>query len=145
MTLLKFDPVRNFEKLARRMNEIAGDIEKGVDLEFGGFSPRIDIVENEKNVLLFAEMPGISKEEVKVSINQDNILIVKGGKKRPDSMENMSFIRSERNFGEFSRSFMMPESVDRDSIKAKFDNGLLSISLDKKEPEKPKEYTVEIS
>lgn len=145
MTLLRFDPAREFERLQKKMGEFTEDMEKGINFEFGGFSPRIDISEDENSVFIHAEMPGMAKEDVKVSVNEENLLTIKGNKKKPDGVDEQEFIRSERIFGEFSRSFVMPENVDRDSIMAKFENGLLAITFSKKEPEKPKEIHVEIS
>lgn len=72
----------------------------------------------------------------------------KGTKKREsnsDDTNSKSFIRVERSFGEFQRSFMLPENVNKDSINAKFENGVLDIVLDKAEPEKPKEIEVTIN
>lgn len=148
MAIVKFDPFRGFETLARRMNSLMQDFEKGFNFDFGGFSPKIDISEDEKHIYLQAEVPGISKEDVKVTITDDNVLTIKGEKKREqkteDNKEGYSYIRIERSFGEFCRSFMLPENVKKDSINAKFENGVLNITLEKIEPEKPKEIEVKI-
>ena len=148
MALVKFDPMRNFESLVRRVNSLSHDFEKGFNLEFGNFSPRIDISEDEKGIFIQAEIPGLTKDDVKVTINDDNVLMIKGEKKRiqksEDEKDNVSFIRLERSFGEFCRSFMLNDNIKKDSIKAKFDNGVLSLSLEKIEPEPPKEIPISI-
>lgn len=144
MSVFRFDPSRGFESIARRMSNLAGEFEKGVSFEFGGFSPRIDISEDENKLYVNAELPGIEKEDVKLSVNEDNLLLISGNKKNDEDREKRSFIRVERNFGEFSRSLVLPENINRESIAAKFENGILYITLDKIEPEKPKEIKIEI-
>ncbi len=144
MTMLKFEPFRGFESLTKRMNEFVGDIEKGVRFEIGDFAPRVDISEDEKNIYLHAELPGIAKEDVKVSVNEDRLLTLKGEKKRNDKVENKNFVRVERNYGSFVRTFVLPENVNFEAIEAKFDNGVLEVSLPKIDPVKPKDFSVEI-
>jgi len=82
MAIVKFDPFRGFETLARRMNSLMQDFDKGFNFDFGGFSPKIDISEDEKHFYLQAEVPGISKDDIKVTITEDNVLTIKGEKKR---------------------------------------------------------------
>jgi len=148
MSMLRFDPYRGFENLQKKLSEIASEVEKGVSVEFGGFAPRVDISESNNTLFFYIELPGIMKENVKVSINDENLLIIKGNKLYPDkeaaAKENRIVVRSERNFGEFTRSFMLPDNINRESISAKFDNGVLEITLTKKEPEKPKEVEINI-
>ncbi|MCX6154683.1 MAG: Hsp20/alpha crystallin family protein [Candidatus Kapabacteria bacterium] len=148
MGILRVDPMRGFENVARKMNDFFGDLEKGFSVEYGAFIPRTDISEDAKNLFVHVELPGIKKDEVKVSINDENVLIIKGDKKREQAQDEAksetTFIRVERGFGEFTRSFMLPDNVDKASINAKFENGLLEIILNKKEPEKPKVFEVEI-
>ncbi len=148
MAIVRFDPLRGFESLARRMSNFANEFDKGLNLEFGNFSPRIDISEDEGLIYLQAEIPGLTKDNIKLSISDDNVLVLKGEKKREvkseDSKDGFSYVRMERSFGEFSRSFILPENIKKDSIAAKFENGVLYVSLEKIEPEKPKEIEVSI-
>ncbi len=142
--MLKFEPFRGFESLTRRMNEFVGDIEKGVRFEIGDFTPRVDISEDDKNIYLHAELPGIAKEDVKVSVNEERILTLKGEKNRKETVENKNFVRIERNYGSFTRSFVLPENVNFEAVEAKFENGVLEVTLPKIAPVKPKEVSVEI-
>ncbi len=156
MTYFKLDPFRGFESVAKKMSQLADEFDKGVNIEYGDFSPRIDIAEDEKKIYLYAEIPGVEKKDVKVTINDENTLLIKGKKLRDDAVskkaeedkanedEAVSFIRAERKFGEFSRTFVLPDNINNDSIKASFKDGILSIELDKKEPEKPKEKEINI-
>lgn len=145
MTLMRFDPIRGFESLGRRMSSLANEFEKGMTIETGGFNPRIDILEEENSILVHAEIPGIDKQDVKISMNEDRMLTIKGEKKRKQKEEGKHFIRGERAFGSFSRSFVLPENIDPAGISAKFNNGVVEITILKKEPEQPKEYEINIS
>ncbi len=142
--MLKFEPFRGFDTLSRRMNDFVGEIEKGVRFEIGDFSPRVDISEDDKNIYLHAELPGIAKEDVKVSVTEERVLTLKGEKKRVVTDENKNYVRVERNYGNFVRSFSLPENVQFDAVQAKFENGVLEVILPKIEPQLPKEVTVEI-
>ncbi len=144
MTLVKFEPFRGFESLSRRMNELFGDLEKGVRFEIGDFSPRVDIAEDERNVYLHAELPGIERENVKISVSEDRILSLKGEKKREEKVESKNYVRVERNYGSFSRSFALPDNINVEKVEAKFENGMLNLILPKTEPAKPKEVSIEI-
>jgi HSP20 family protein len=148
MALVRFDPYSTFNLMSKKINDFMGEVEKGVTVDYGSFAPRVDIAEDEKALYIHAELPGIKKEDVKVSVNNDNVLIIKGEKKRDSKFEEKAedkcFLRVERSFGTFTRSFMLPDNVKTDSINAKYDNGVLNITLDKVEPQKPKEVTVEI-
>lgn len=145
MTLLRFDPARSFETIARKMSDFTSEVEKGISFEFGSFSPRIDISENDKTLNVIAEIPGVNKEDVQLTVNDENILIIKGTKKAYEKDSEKKFVKVERGFGDFSRSFMLPDNINKDSISAKFENGVLTVKLDKKEPEAPKEIKIEIS
>jgi len=148
MAIMRFDPIKGFETISKRMNDFIGEFEKGVAVEYGGFAPRIDIFEDEKYLHVHAELAGIKKEDVKLKVNEEGVLCISGEKKRDSKLEenkeNQSLIRIERSYGAFNRSFLLPDYVNKESIKAKFDNGVLEISLEKIEPEKPKEVNVEI-
>lgn len=148
MAVVRFDPFRGFESVAKKMTSLMDEMDKGVRFEYGGFSPRVDIIDSDENLLVQVEMPGVKKEDVKITINEDNVLLIKGEKIREENLEDNDkgcFLRVERNFGSFSRSFMLPDNIKDDSITAKFENGILEINLEKVEPAKPKEVKVDIS
>jgi len=161
MALVRFDPFRGFEGAIRRMSDFFEDAEKGqFSFEYGSFSPRIDIIEDKDVLTLYAEMPGVKKDDVKVKINDDNVLTIAGEKQvykfdsdeanddkdeKEERKAQKSFIKSERSFGSFVRRLMLPENIDADSINAKFSDGVLEITLKKKEPEKPKEKAITIN
>jgi HSP20 family protein len=162
MSLVKFEPFRGFESIARRMNTMMSDFEKGFNIEYGSYSPRVDIAEDDKKIYFHVELAGIKKEDVKVTINDDNVLIIKGEKRREErfgspeltdggadggsqeSSTSKSYLRVERSFGEFVRSFMLPDNVNTENISAKYTDGVLHIELEKVQPTPPKEIPVNI-
>jgi len=144
MTYLRFEPMKGFERLGKRFNEFANEFEKGISFEMGGFNPRVNISEDDKSVYFDVELPGVKKEDVKVSVNHENILTIKGEKKS-DRNDVSTCCRSERTFGEFSRSFRLPDNVDTGKITANYNNGILTLTISKIEPALPKEVEVTIS
>ncbi len=146
MTLVRFEPFRTFESMLRRFDELFDDLLRSTPTRFelGSFSPRVDISEDEHNVYIQAELPGVNKEDVKVTISEDRVLTIRGEKKQERKVEERNFLRVERTFGSFSRSFMLPENVKVDDIDAKFENGVLTITIPKVEPSKPKEVEVKV-
>ena len=109
----------------------------------GAWNPSVDISETKDNLIIKAEMPGMNKEDVKISIH-DNILTLKGEKKQEKEEKEENFHRVERSYGSFSRSFMLPASVKADQVKASYKDGVLNISLAKIEEAKPKEIPIVI-
>lgn len=106
--------------------------------------PNTDVYEEDNSIILEMELPGVSKDDLKINVNDDNLLTVKGEKKSPLA-ENANVLRRERNYGEFSRCMMLPEEADEGNIRANFKNGILHLEIPKKAPVKPKEIEVSIS
>jgi len=142
MTIFRFEPAKEFENIGRRMRKFVDEFPEGFSFEVGGFNPRLDLAEDDSNILVFIELPGVSKENVKLSI-QDNILTIKGEKKKEVDDEKVNYFRTERVFGSFSRAIELPVEVDLDNVSAKFENGVLYIELPKQQKAK-KEKTIEI-
>ncbi|PKK91094.1 MAG: heat-shock protein Hsp20 [Candidatus Wallbacteria bacterium HGW-Wallbacteria-1] len=113
----------------------------------GNAFPVVDIQESESTVFINVELPGVSREDVKLFL-EDGKLTITGEKKRvfetgkSDSGETCH--RTERVYGSFSRTFILGEQIKEDSIGANFENGVLRIFLEKKEPEKPQRKKIEI-
>jgi len=139
MTKINFQPQfgkLNFEKL---FNEIPSNL----DFLFNRF-PKADFIENNKSVNIIVELPGVSKNDVKIVLEQ-NVLTLSGeNKNKFDEKDVVKIISSERTFGKFERKFELPEDINPDDVKANFENGLLSISIAKLVPEIPVEKVIEI-
>ena len=95
-------------------------------------------------IKVHVELAGIKKEDVKISVNEENVMTIKGHRKVRDEHKDKNFLRKEIKYGEFSRSFLLPDEVQSENIKAVFTDGVLDITVPKKEPVKPKEQHVEI-
>ena len=100
-----------------------------------------DILEKEGNLILRAEIPGVEEKDIDLKL-EGNVLTLKGEKRLQDEQERNNFHRMESFYGSFARSFTLPESVDRDHIKAEFKNGILMITVPQKPEVKPREIPV---
>jgi len=121
------------------------EMNRNVKQQVEQFSPRVDIAETEKAIPLHVEIPGVQKDDVKISINEDRILSIRGEKRQSETIEGQQFVRVESHFGTFARSFTLSDSIDINAIQAEFNNGILQITLPKVEPEKPKSIEVPIA
>ncbi|MFQ5864259.1 MAG: Hsp20/alpha crystallin family protein [bacterium] len=145
--LTRRSPTRDFLNLADEMNRFVrdffGDDTRETSLFKGTWSPKVDISEDNDNFYLHVELPGIKREDVKVSY-EDGLLTITGEKKAEKEEKDLNFHRVERAFGKFERSFRMPTNIINDKIDAQFQNGVLSIILPKAEEAKPKEIEVKV-
>jgi HSP20 family protein len=139
MTQVIFKPVRrkpNFDKIYREFPDC-------FDLPFNNF-PRVDVIEDDKSIRLFVELPGVNKEDVKI-ILEDGVLTLNGEKTNElDDTNKINVFRNERMFGKFERKFKMPEDINPDKVTARFERGLLKITVAKLLPEEPKERIIEV-
>ncbi len=146
MRIVKYEPFSGFDAISRHMNTLITDLQKNASVNNQAeFSPRMDISETEQAYFIHAELPGVQKEDIKISISEDKILSISGEKKKSEQVQDENFVRMERFYGTFLRTFTLPEHIQSSSIKADFTNGILEISLPKSELIKPKEITVEIA
>ncbi len=109
-----------------------------------GFDPVIDVKENEKNFLIHAELPGLSKDDFKLTV-EDNSLTLEGEKKVEKEEKSDNPYRTERSYGAFKRVFRLTDSVDSKKIAADYTNGILSVTVPKTEKAKPKQIEVKVS
>lgn len=145
MTMLTFEPFRGLDAVTRRMFDTMNDINRVQHKDTLNFSPKVDIAHEDKSITLLIEIPGVNKEDVKISINEDRVLTISGEKKQQETIEQQSFIRIERHFGSFTRSFKLTDLIDVSGIQAEFNNGVLSVTLPKIEPVQPKTIEVPIA
>ncbi|MEA1979483.1 MAG: Hsp20/alpha crystallin family protein [candidate division Zixibacteria bacterium] len=108
-----------------------------------GFNPRVNIAENDDQVDITFEIPGMERGNIKVLV-QDGQLTVSGERKFKEEQKEENFVRTEIRTGSFSRAFTLPDYVESEKILADYKNGLLEVTLPKKEEKKPKEIEVKI-
>ncbi len=143
MTFVRFEPLRELDNLNNRLHKFFGEFPANIDMGLS-FSPRVDIYADDQNIFIEAEIPGMKKEEMKISL-QDNILTISGTKKREDKKaEKNQYFRNEIIYGDFSRSFSLPEDINSEDVEAQFENGILKIKIGKREVKKAKEKNIEI-
>ncbi|MBD3421065.1 MAG: Hsp20 family protein [Chitinivibrionales bacterium] len=109
----------------------------------GAMWPSIDIVEEKNNYIIRADVPGVDKKDIDVSVLGD-VLIIKGEKREESKQSEEGYNHLERAYGSFQRSFTLPDYVDKDNVDAKFKNGVLELSLKKNGEPQPSAKRVEI-
>jgi HSP20 family protein len=112
------------------------DFDRGAPAAFRsenkGWAPAVDIFEDDKEIVLSAELPGLDESDLDISV-KDNHLTIKGEKKFENEEKRENYHRVERRFGTFERTFALPDTVDSDHIKASYDKGVLKVALPKLE------------
>jgi HSP20 family protein len=145
MTLItRYDPFRELVTLQDRVNSLFegfSDVSGKDQLAAGTFVPPVDIYEDEHNLVLKLEIPGVNEEDLQVSL-ENNILTVKGERKFEKEEREENFHRIERRFGAFTRTFRMPNTVDGENTSASYDKGILKITLAKRAEAKPKQIKI---
>lgn len=138
-----------FEQLSRLRDEIDNlfsapfqELSRGGQF-FNEWAPALDVYEDKDNVFVKAELPGMKKEEIDVSLH-DNALTISGERKVEKKHEEAENYRSERFFGRFTRSVTLPVPVETDKVKASYKDGILTITLPKSEKAKPKQIEVNV-
>ncbi len=142
MAVVRFEPIRELERFIERVGDFFEEAGKGITLEIGGFVPRTNIWEDENAYYVEMELPGVKKEDLEISLREDGVLIVRGKKAVPQ--DERQYLRAERKFGDFQRSFAFPEPIDASGIAAELKDGVLTITLPKVKKEEPKAIKVEI-
>jgi len=148
MTLItRWDPFREFVTLQDRMNrlfrESHGPEGRDEALATSTFSPAVDVYEDEHNVTLKIEVPGIDEKDIDVRI-ENNTLTVHGERKFEKEEKEENYRRVERQYGSFTRTFTLPTTVDAEKVQADYDKGVLKIQLPKKAEAKPKQIKVNV-
>lgn len=144
MNIIKYDPFRDLRGLQDEVNRLfASSFSRNNDTELapGAWSPHVDIFENKDNIVLEAELAGMKPEDVEIAI-ENNVLTIRGERRFEKKDEGDNFHRVERSYGSFSRSFTLPPTVAAENANAVFDNGLLKLTLAKREEAKPRRIEI---
>ncbi len=130
MTLIKYEPFKELENFDDKIQNLLNTFPDFHSEYEESFYPKIDISEDEKNIYVDSELPGIKKNNLKISLN-DNILTISGEKKNEREEKTKNIYRAERIYGSFSRSFTIPGEINPDTIDAQFEDGILKIIIEK--------------
>lgn len=150
MALVRFEPFRELMTLQDRMNRLFDDSYRartgeGEDWALGGsWAPAVDIYEKDGNIVLKAELPGVDPKDVDVRV-ENNLLTLRGERKFDQEVKREHYHRVERSYGVFTRSFSLPNVVDTQNIKAEFKDGVLRMTLPKREEAKPKQIQINVT
>ncbi len=147
MTVLtRWDPFREFSTVQDRLNRLFREsYGEGREeaLTTSTFAPPVDVYEDAHNITLKIEVPGIDEKDIDVQI-ENNTLTVHGERKFEKEEKEENYRRVERQYGSFTRSFTLPNTVDAEHIQAHYDKGILKIQLAKKAEAKPKQIKVNV-
>lgn len=155
MALIRWNPARESSNLPTELWNIQRDFNRlfegflrGGMQDDGSFglsmwSPAVDIAEKDNEYVVRAELPGVSKDDVKITL-ESNILTIRGEKRQEKDMKEDDYHRMERMYGSFQRSFTLPTTVKSDSIDASYRDGILTVTLPKAEEAKPKHIEVKV-
>ena len=143
--ITRWDPFRELATLQDRVNRLFQESSYGrqEDLDRSAFAPPVDIYENEHNIVLKMEVPGVEQKDIDIRL-ENQTLTVRGERKFEKEEKEENFHRIERRYGSFVRSFTLPNTVDTENVNAEYEAGVLKISLAKRAEAKPKQIKVNI-
>ena len=145
MTIQRYDPFTSLAGLQRDMGRIFGNGLRAVDSNFSArecrWAPAIDIREDGNSYVLSADLPGVQREDVDITMDR-NVLTIRGKREAPDPGEDGKVLRSEHVTGTFYRRLTLPETVNREDISAKYENGVLEVVLPKGADAQPRKIAV---
>jgi len=146
MELVRWNPIRDMFGMRNNINRVFDDFyfpagrEEG-DLSMWNWNPVVDVFDNDDNIVLKAEVPGIDKKDIEIDV-KGRVLTLKGERSSDNEVNEDNYYRRERCFGKFERAFTLPVDVEPEKIKAKYNDGVLKIEIPKPEEKKPKQITV---
>ena len=146
MALIRWEPAHELQSIQHEVNRLFGTlfdapIAGGAGAASRRWIPAMDLIEENDEYVLHADLPGLSEKDVKIEL-EDNVLSISGTRKSEQENRKDGYYRVERATGSFSRSLTLPEGVDPESIRAQFENGVLEVRIPK--PEERKRRRVEI-
>ena len=144
MNLIAYDPFRELRSLQDEVNRVfSSSFNRSGETGLGrsAWNPSVDIFENKDQIVLEAELPGISPDDVNISI-ENNVLTIHGERRFEKKDEQDNFHRVERSYGAFTRSFTLPPTVSAEKANAEFENGVLRLTLAKREEAKPRRIEI---
>jgi HSP20 family protein len=145
MNIVRYDPFRELRGLQDEMTRLfTGVAPSGYNREemmHGAWNPNVDIYEEKDHLVLEAELPGMNRDDFDISV-ENNVLTLSGERKFEKKTEGDNYHRVERSYGSFTRSFTLPQNVTADGAHAEFDNGVLRVTLPKREETKARRIEI---
>ncbi|MGH7362333.1 MAG: Hsp20/alpha crystallin family protein [Candidatus Methylomirabilales bacterium] len=147
MAIVRWDPFRDLISIQDRMNRLFEQTlartreEEGIAAST--WMPAVDIYETPDHVVMKAELPGLTREDIEINV-RDNTLSLRGQRKFEKDVKEENYLRIERAYGSFQRSFTLPVTIQQDKIKAVFRDGVLELTLPKAEEARPQQIKIDV-
>lgn len=145
-TISRWDPSRSTSILQEQVNRLFQDTFRVSPDESSmtTWAPAVDILENENELILRADLPAINEQDLDIRV-ENNTLTIRGERKFEKEEKEENYLRVERSYGAFSRSFALPNTVNTDAIRAEYKNGVLSVQMPKRAEAKPKQVKIGVT
>ena len=145
-SITRWEPFRNFSTLQDQVNRLFETSFQGKadTSELTVWAPAVDIYETENELVLKADLPDINEKDLDVRV-ENNMLTIRGERKFEEKVKEDNYLRVERSYCSFSRSFSLPTTVNSEAIKAQYTNGVLTVELPKRAESKPKQVKVNVT
>jgi len=145
-SISRWDPFRNVSTLQDQVNRLFESSFQGKadNTELTTWAPAVDIYETENELVLKADLPDIDEKDLDVRV-ENNMLTIRGERKFEEKVKEDNYLRIERSYGSFSRSFSLPTTINSEAIKAQYTNGVLTVELPKRAESKPKQVKVNVT
>ena len=148
MAIVRFEPFRNLlttqREFERLFKEAFSPMSGETEVSTRSWAPPVDIYETEDAIVLKAELPGIDPQDVEVRV-EDNTLYLKGERNYEKEVKEQNYHRIEWSYGSFARSFTLPNSISAEKVKAEYKDGLLTLTMPKREEAKPKTIKIDVT
>ena len=147
MSITRWDPFQNLATLQDQVNRLfevplAGRNAESSDLT--AWAPAVDIYETENELVIKADLPDVNEKDLDIRV-ENNMLTIRGERKFEQKVKEDNYLRIERTYGSFSRSFSLPNTVNTETIKAEYKNGVLTVQLPKRAESKPRQVKVNVT
>lgn len=145
-TIMRWQPFRNLSSLQEQVNRLfeSNFPSRGSESTLTAWAPAVDVYETENELVIKADLPDVSEKDLDVRV-ENNMLTIHGERKFEQKVKEENYLRMERSYGSFSRSFSLPNSVNTEAIKAEYKDGVLNITLPKRAESKPKQVKIAVS
>jgi HSP20 family protein len=145
-TLTRFEPFRGAATLQDQVSRLFNEVleRSGEESSLTAWAPAVDIYETEHELVVKADLPEVDSKDLDIRV-ENNILTIRGERKFEKNVNQENYLRVERAYGSFARSFTLANTVNSDAIKADYQNGVLTLTIPKKEEAKPKQIKINVA
>ena len=142
--LNRFEPFRSTSGLESQVSSLFNELfDRSQESNLTSWAPAVDIFENEHELVVKADLPDVKPEELDIRV-ENNILTIRGERKFEKKVDEKNYLRVERSYGSFARSFALANTVNSEAIKADYKDGVLTLTIPKREEAKPKQIKVSV-